>query len=707
MNEERMKFLTVTVSAGVALALAISTRQCATDGCKASGRYDGAASRVAPKHVFFIGCDGLAAYTVTNAPAPTLRRLMAGGAWTLRSRSVLPSSSSPNWRSVFTCSATEQHGYVDGHATKPTIPPIERNERGLYPDVFSEFRKIRPDAEIGLFYEWAGIPSTLDTNACNRVSRAIWTKPNDLKRLCRYVVEKKPDFLAVCFNETDSAGHRYGWGSPEYNAVQLEFDNALAKIIEAAETAGIADETVFMVFSDHGGIDKVHYRANIPEMERPSVFFGKGVKKGHEFDFPGAIYDDGATLAALLGIVDPPASWIGRPRHDGFEAACTNALISVQPHLQLIGETSVGIAWMTRVEADGWVEWSQDDGATWRKAWNQRDGLRVEACDRIHRIVVTGYDPAKPLTYRVRSRACASFGQCKVVHSGEEGTYEGHINAVQPSDGSLSFAVFNDVHEQLETYPKMLGIREAASGLSLTVFNGDMVSSLVDDPESLARAILGPLAYCTAHTQAPVRYLRGNHDTRGAYARHLRDHLALQDDRYYGAVTLGRARLVFLDPGEDKVDDHVEYSGLVDFEGYLAEQTEWLKREVAGAAWRDAKFRVVFTHIPPDLRLANKENSVWKQPLPRIRALYDVFERAGTTLVISAHLHHRVLRPAGDLHPYALAAGGGKLNEKAARHEATLTRCDVLEDRIVVRQFLADGREIDRMEVRPQARENR
>ena len=314
-----MKILTVTVSVGTALALVIPAGLCGTDECKTSGRYAGAASRVVPKHVIFIGCDGLAAYTVTNAPAPTMRRLMAEGAWTLRSRSVLPSSSSPNWRSIFTCSATEQHGYVDGHAVKPTIKPVELNDRGVYPDIFSEFRRIRPNAEIGLFYEWSGIPSMLDTNACSKVARAIWTKPGDLKRLCRYIAEKKPDFLAVCFNETDSTGHRFGWGSPEYNAVLLEVDNALAKIIETVERAGIAEETVFMLSSDHGGIDKEHYRANIPEMERPSVFFGKGVRKGHEFNFSGAIYDDGATLAALLGIVNPPDSWIGRPRHDGFE----------------------------------------------------------------------------------------------------------------------------------------------------------------------------------------------------------------------------------------------------------------------------------------------------------------------------------------------------------------------------------------------------
>ena len=380
------------------------------------------------------------------------------------------------------------------------------------------------------------------------------------------------------------------------------------------------------------------------------------------------------------------------------ETISDSALISVKPHLQLMGETSVGVVWTTRVKADGWVEWSQDGGATWRKAWNQRDGLKVDANDLIHKIVVKGYDPAKPLKYRVRSRAYKSFGRKKVEHSGEEGMHEGAINAVLPADGKLSFAIFNDVHGILETYPKMLAVKAATESLSFTVFNGDIMSS-VDDPEGLERGLLGPLAYCAARTQAPMWYLRGNHETRGAYARHLRDHLALQNDRYYGAVTLGRTRFVFLDTGEDKADDHAEYSGLVDFDGYLAEQREWLKREVESAAWKNAKFRVVFTHIPPDHRVGHE---IWRQKLPRIRALHDVLEKARTTLVVSAHRHTHMLRPAGDVHPYAQAAGGGTLRDKGGCHEATLMRCDVLEDRIVVRQFLANGREIERMEVYPE-----
>lgn len=302
--------LATMVLAGVLLA------GCGNVPCR--GRYDGPAARVAPRHVIVVGCDGLAAYAVTNSPAPTMRHMMANGAWTLRSRSILPSASALNWHSFFTCSASEQHGYVAWNSQEPKFPAMETTERGLYPDVFSELRRIRPSAEIGLFYEWNGILHTVDTNACSQVVKTD-NSPEAVKVMCDYIEKSRPDFMAICLNEPDHAGHAKGWGSPEYMGMVLKQDEVLGKVLDSIKRAGMAEDTVVVLFADHGGVEKHHGGPSLAEMERPSFFLGKGVKKGYQFNRPGTIYDDGATLAALLGIVDPPASWIGRPRHDAFK----------------------------------------------------------------------------------------------------------------------------------------------------------------------------------------------------------------------------------------------------------------------------------------------------------------------------------------------------------------------------------------------------
>lgn len=52
------------------------------------------------KHVVLIGCDGFGAYAVPEANMPRLKALMQEGAWTLKARCVLPSSSAVNWASM-------------------------------------------------------------------------------------------------------------------------------------------------------------------------------------------------------------------------------------------------------------------------------------------------------------------------------------------------------------------------------------------------------------------------------------------------------------------------------------------------------------------------------------------------------------------------------------------------------------------------------
>ena len=53
-------------------------------------------------HVILIGLDGWGAYSVPKATnIPNLQSLMRGGCYTLKKRSVLPSSSAVNWASMF------------------------------------------------------------------------------------------------------------------------------------------------------------------------------------------------------------------------------------------------------------------------------------------------------------------------------------------------------------------------------------------------------------------------------------------------------------------------------------------------------------------------------------------------------------------------------------------------------------------------------
>ena len=65
------------------------------------------------EHVFVIGLDGWGAYSVAKADMPNVKALMDAGCYTLKKRSVLPSSSAVNWASMFMGAGPELHGYTE------------------------------------------------------------------------------------------------------------------------------------------------------------------------------------------------------------------------------------------------------------------------------------------------------------------------------------------------------------------------------------------------------------------------------------------------------------------------------------------------------------------------------------------------------------------------------------------------------------------
>lgn len=268
-----------------------------------------------PKHIVAMIFDGLAGWTINPRSMPTVCQLMKEGCWTLESRSILPSSSSLNWHSLFTCSASEQHGYTKWDTREPVFEPAAVGENGLYPDIFYMLRKQRPEAKSYLFCEWDGILFDVDTNACTVVRQGKISAADDV---CETLKKERPAIIAACYDNPDHVGHGHGWNTPEYINVLNFLDGEVAKVVKTIKELGIENDTVLIITSDHGGVGLGHGGPSMYEMGRPFVIVGPGIRKGHEIGFAGAIYDDGATISALLGIKPHPA-WIGRPRFEIFD----------------------------------------------------------------------------------------------------------------------------------------------------------------------------------------------------------------------------------------------------------------------------------------------------------------------------------------------------------------------------------------------------
>ena len=290
---------------------------------------DSCVAKKPAKHVIMIGIDGWGSEAVRQASPediPNITFLMENGSWTLGKRSVMPSASAINWASIFNGLPTEMHGFDKWNSTRGTIPSTADNGHGIPPTIYTILREQMPDAECGLVYDWDGVGAVADTLAMSYhhyiktyTDEEILVPTEEYTKLgVEYIKSKKPTFFTLYYGLQDEIGHLSGWYSPEYQDCQKDIDKGIGMIMQAVKDAGISDDTIIIVTSDHGGVDKGHGGFTMPELETPFIVFGKNVKKGFEFPDPMIQYDTPATIAHCLGL-EIPGGWRGKPMTQIFK----------------------------------------------------------------------------------------------------------------------------------------------------------------------------------------------------------------------------------------------------------------------------------------------------------------------------------------------------------------------------------------------------
>ena len=267
------------------------------------------------EHIILIGLDGWGSYSMEKAEMPNVKALMEKGCYTMEKRTVLPSSSAVNWASMFMGACPELHGYTEWGSKTPEIPSRVKLKNDIFPTIFQLLREADANAEIGCLYEWDGIKHLVDTFSLSYYAlcpkERIYT--DELKNMaCAYIKEKKPTLAAFIYDNPDHIGHAIGHDTPEYYANLKEIDGYIGEIVEATKEAGIYENTIFIVTSDHGGINKGHGGKSLAEMETPFIIAGKGIKKGGKIYDSMMQYDCASTIAHILDL-EQPQVWIGRP----------------------------------------------------------------------------------------------------------------------------------------------------------------------------------------------------------------------------------------------------------------------------------------------------------------------------------------------------------------------------------------------------------
>lgn len=270
-------------------------------------------TKASPTHIIILGFDGWGASSYELAEMPFLKKMVSESAWTLKKRSILPSSSACNWASMFKGAGPEAHGYIDWDTRKPAFDITFADAKGQFPSFFSIFREAFPDYEMGYLYQWEGMMYLFDMADFNytkkfEISPAGSTDLMDAA--ISYIEDKKPAVAALIWDYPDKIGHTTGWYTIDYMKELTHIDSIIESIVTACEKAGIMDSTLFVVTSDHGGHNKTHGQALMSDLEAPFIMFGPGVQPGMITD-PMMQYDVAAVLADYMHL-DIPKGWRGR-----------------------------------------------------------------------------------------------------------------------------------------------------------------------------------------------------------------------------------------------------------------------------------------------------------------------------------------------------------------------------------------------------------
>lgn len=345
-------------------------------------------------------------------------------------------------------------------------------------------------------------------------------------------------------------------------------------------------------------------------------------------------------------VVDEPLASDHRPIMSKIRVAKKNdQIFACKPYLQNPTDGGITVMWETTVPTYSWVEYGTDK-ENLKLVRPMMDGQAICNND-LHKVRIEGLKPGQKYYYRVCSTEMLVYKAYSKAFGNTAVSDFGTFAIPEADEDEFTALVFNDLHQRTNTFQALMEQVKDVD-YDFVFFNGDCI----DDPNNRAQAsrFIKYVTEALKGNHIPTFFMRGNHEIRNAYSIGLRDHFDYVGGKTYGAFNWGDTRIVMLDCGEDKTDDHKEYSGLNDFTQLRHDQVVFLKQEMSSKAFKKAKKRILIHHIPLYGFEGNLCNDLWR----------PVLEKAPFDICLNAHLHKYAYYPKGSQKcSYPVIIGGG------------------------------------------------
>lgn len=310
--------------------------------------------------------------------------------------------------------------------------------------------------------------------------------------------------------------------------------------------------------------------------------------------------------------------------------------ITTGPVVFECGTDEYAVVWSTSLKGSGYVKYTYEGEE--KVIWDTKGGT-IATDDTVHMVKVPKNE-LRNNTYSVGSQYVflkASY----MAYKGRTVESEEFLFSGTEKQDDIRALCISDIHGMTEEMKKSVSHFEETPDIIFMI--GDISSEMIFKSQFEKNILRN--AYILSGGSIPVVYTRGNHETRGEFSAQMLDYFPTNTGEFYFTFDFGGISALVLDSGEDKEDDHREYSGLVDFSSYRKKELKWLtsleKEDF------DGKYKIVLCHHPLiDTEYFGKD---WETPLKNL----------GMDLVVGGHYHEsRIVE--GDL-PRLI--DGGKLKD--------------------------------------------
>jgi hypothetical protein len=162
---------------------------------------------------------------------------------------------------------------------------------------------------------------------------------------------------------------------------------------------------------------------------------------------------------------------------------------------------------------------------------NSHDGL-VNVGNGVHKVRIEGLMEGQQYSYKVMAVEIKDHQAYSVTYGDTLYSGKHSFSTFSAEKELVKFTMFNDVHDnaaKIGSYLEQTKIDEQ----DFFLLNGDIIGH-VDDEYQIYHNFIDTCANRFA-SRIPMMYVRGNHETRGNYARQLKNYFDFDNDKYYYA----------------------------------------------------------------------------------------------------------------------------------------------------------------------------